>query len=43
MVGIYCEDYEIAFYPPGLWGDGTKEHLPIGWFDVNASGYYSRW
>ena len=32
-------DYEMAFYPPGLWGDGEKKHLSIGWFDVNASGY----
>ncbi len=34
-LGIYLYTYEMAFYPPGLWGDGTKEHLPIGWFDDN--------
>ncbi len=32
--------YEMAFYPPGLWGDGEKKHLPIGWFDEDPSGYY---
>ena len=37
--GDIWKNYEMAFYPPGLWGDGSKEHLPIGWFDVNASGY----
>ena len=37
--GNIFADYEMAFYPPGLWGDGTKEHLPIGWFDVKPSGY----
>ncbi|NOR55672.1 MAG: choice-of-anchor F family protein [Sulfurovum sp.] len=31
---------EMAFYPPGLWGDGSKKHLPIGWFDSAPSGYY---
>ena len=31
--------YEMAFYPPGLWGDGTKSHLPTGWFDKLPSGY----
>ena len=33
------EDYEMAFYPPGLWGNGSKDHLPIGWFDTEPSGY----
>jgi len=37
--GNIFADYEMAFYPPGLWGDGTKEHLPIGWFDKEPSGY----
>lgn len=31
--------YEMAFYPPGLWGDGSKAHLPEGWFDLEPSGY----
>lgn len=30
---------EMAFYPPGLWGDGTKDHLPKGWFDTKSAGY----
>jgi len=30
---------EIAFYPPGLWGDGSKDHLPTGWFDEKPAGY----
>ena len=37
--GNIFPEYEMAFYPPGLWGDGSKEHLPIGWFDKKPSGY----
>ena len=30
---------EMAFYPPGLWGEGEDAHLPIGWFGTTPSGY----
>ena len=32
-------EYELAFYPPSLWGDGSKAHLDPGWFDLEPSGY----
>ena len=37
--GDLWPDYEYAFYPPGLWGDGTKTHLEKGWFDIEPAGF----
>ena len=37
--GDIWPEYEMAFYPPGLWGDGSKSHLPIGWFEDKPDGY----
>jgi hypothetical protein len=37
--GDLWPSYELAFYPPGLWGDGSKKHLEEGWFDLDPSGY----
>ena len=37
--GDLWPSYEYAFYPPGLWGDGTKKHLEKGWFDIEPAGF----
>lgn len=37
--GDLWPSYELAFYPPGLWGDGEKKHLEKGWFDILPAGY----